>query len=369
VAQSSLSNRQRFALVHDWLTIPGGSEDVFREINDLFPGVVFTSQWDAHRVPFLAGREVRSSFVQRMPLALTKHYLYAPILPYIYRGFDLSEFDVVLSDSHSFAHGVRKRPGGLHINYYHTPARSLWVPEVDPRASSPMLRWLAARMRVMDRIAARNPDLVIANSRTVAERIKQAYDRDVDAVIYPPVHVDRWIENPRKSEDLGFLYLGRLISYKRVDLAIEAAMKMGVPLQVVGEGPLEKSLRRKVGEHANIVFHGRLKRSDLAELVSRCRALIFPGVEDFGIVPVEAMAAGLPVVAYGTGGATETILPEFGEFFHEQTPDALIAAMERVNSRRFDTEAMRAHTRQFSVDRFREEYGSFVESSIARWSA
>src|SRR5687768_7962537 len=137
----------QFALVHDWLTAPGGSEDVFREICRLFPGVVFTSQYDPARIRFLEGMEVRKSFVQRMPLALKKHYIYAPLLPRVYRGFDLSQFDVVLSDSHSFAHGVRKRPDALHINYYHTPARSLWVPEIDDRATGFLRSRIARRLK------------------------------------------------------------------------------------------------------------------------------------------------------------------------------------------------------------------------------
>lgn len=366
----SNSDSLRFALVHDWLTVPGGSEDVFREICSLFPGVVFTSQWDAARIHFPPSQDVRTSFVQRLPLALTKHYLYAPILPGVYRGFDLREFDVVLSDSHSFAHGVIKRPDALHVNYYHTPARSLWAPEVDARATSGsfafLKRLIARRLKALDLVASRNPDVILANSKTTAARIKRAYSREVDAVIYPPVRVDRWLEIPRRSDRLGLLYFGRLIPYKRVDLAIQAAIQTGDKLQIVGEGPLERSLKEMAVGHPDILFHGRLPNEDLAAVVSESRALLFPGYEDFGIVPVEAMAAGLPVVAFAAGGVTESVLPEFGEFFDTQRPEALGAAIQRAKTRSFDSDAMRLHARRFRTERFRDEYRAAINGAIAK---
>lgn len=366
----------RFALVHDWLTIPGGSEDVFREICALYPGVAFTSQWDPDRVRFLRDYEVRTSFVQKLPLALTKHYIYAPVLPNVYRNFSTDEFDVILSDSHSFAHGVPKKPGALHICYYHTPARSLWVPEVDPRASTGKLAFLkkmvARRLRRLDLVASRNPDVIFANSHTTAERVRRIYGREVKQVIYPPVHVNRWLDVPRRSESKGLLYWGRLISYKRVDLAIEAAKRTGDRLQIVGEGPLEHHLKQMAEGYPQIEFHGRLPDEDLKALMSECRAFVFPAYEDFGIVAVEALAAGLPVVAFKAGGSTETVLPEFGQLFESQTVDAVVDAIQSLEGRRFDVEAMRQHARKFSADRFRTEYKAAIDAEIERhfsWSA
>src|SRR5688572_19390957 len=165
--RSSVASGLKVALVHDWLTVPAGSEEVFAQMVDMFPGTVFTSQWDRSRVKFIEHLEVRTSYVQRLPWALRRHYLYAPLLPGVYRGFDLRAFDLVLSSSHSFAHGVRKAPGALHINYYHTPARSLWVPEIDSRASRTFLhRLIASRLRKLDLEASKRPDVLLANSRT-----------------------------------------------------------------------------------------------------------------------------------------------------------------------------------------------------------
>jgi glycosyltransferase involved in cell wall biosynthesis len=356
------------ALVHDWLTVPAGSEDVFREICAMYPGTVFTSQWDRERVKFIEGMDVRTSFVQHMPLALKKHYLYAPFLPRAYRGFETNEFDVILSDSHSFAHGVRKKSGGLHINYYHTPARSLWTPEIDPRATSghlaPLKRAIAARLKTLDLESSKNPDVILANSRTTAARIRKFYEREVDAVIYPPVDTGKWLDTPREADDLGYLVFGRLIGYKRVDLAIEAAKQMGVKLQIVGSGPLEKELKAQAAGCSNITFHGRLPDAELKQVMSLCRALLFPGYEDFGIVPVEAMAAGLPVVAYGVGGAGETVMPECGTLFYEQSVSELVEAMRSLDSKSIDERFLRNHALQFDRARFQREYSEIVERAV-----
>lgn len=334
----------------------------------MFPGVVFTSQWDQEQIRFIRDMDVRTSYVQRMPLALKKHYLYAPMLPRVYKNFQMKEFDVILSDSHSFAHGVTKRADALHICYYHTPARALWVPEIDGRANSGKLaflrRMIARRLRRLDLVASRNPDVIFANSQTTADRLKKFYGRDVAKVIYPPVHVEKWLEVPRKSDRLGLMYWGRLIPYKRVDLAIEAAKITGEPLQIVGSGPSEKELKDLAAGHRNITFHGRLPDAELMTIMSESRAFLFPAYEDFGIVAVEAMAAGLPVVAYGVGGATETVLPDYGVLFPEQTVQSVVQAIGQLNGRIFKTFEMREHAKKFHVDKFRKRYREAVETAI-----
>lgn len=356
----------KIALVHDWLTVPGGAEDVFREMVDLFPGTVFTSQFDANRIRFLEGHEVRTSYVQRLPWALKRHYIYAPLLAGVYSRFDLREFDVVLSDSHSFAHGVRKRPDALHVCYYHTPARSLWVPQIDRRASGGLVKPLIARrLKTLDLAASKRPDVLLANSRTTAARIEKFYGREVREVIYPPVRTDKFLGIPRLSDDEGLLYWGRLIPYKRIDLAIEAAKRLGCRLNIVGGGPLEGQLRAQAAGATNIVFHGRLPDEDLHRLMSHSKAFVFPGYEDFGIVVVEALAAGLPVVAYGQGGATESVLPGFGVLFEHQTVEDLVGAIERLNDLVFDEVAARAHAKTFDREVFRERYRSVVDECIA----
>ncbi|MCO5297325.1 MAG: glycosyltransferase [Fimbriimonadaceae bacterium] len=360
-------NGRRVALIHDWLTVPAGSEAVFAEVCALFPGTVFASQIDAERCTFLRPYPLRPSAIQKLPFALTKHWLYAPVLPNVYAGMDLSEFDLVLSDSHSFAHGVRRAPGALHVNYYHTPARSLWVPEIDPRAGKTWLhRMIAKRLKRLDFVASKRPDVIFTNSETTAARVRKFYGREVDQVIYPPVHTEAWLKVPRKSTDAGLITWGRLIGYKRVDLAIESVRRTGQALHVVGSGPLEAELRAQAADCPNITFHGRLGDAELMELMAHCKAFVFPAYEDFGIVAVEAMAAGLPVVAFAEGGASETVRDEFGVRFPEQSVDALVAALEELDRREFDEQALREHAKQYDVSVFRREYRKAVDAAIEK---
>lgn len=351
------------ALVHDWLTVPAGSEEVFREMCGLFPGVVFTSLFEPSRFPWLEGREVRTSFLQRLSAARRRHHLAAPILPPAYRSFDLSQFDLVLSSSHSFAHGVRKAPGALHVCYYHTPARSLWVPEVDPRASRTFVhRAIARNLKRQDLAASRGVDVALANSRTTAERIRRFYGREAQ-VVYPPVHVGRWVDTPCIDQDLGYLYWGRLIAYKRIDLLIDAARRRGFPLQIVGSGPMEAALRERAAGLANVAFHGRLDDDALKRVMSRCRAFLFAAYEDFGIVAVEAMAAGLPVVALSEGGASESVTSKTGVLMREQSVEALLDAIEELESRAYDRAMLRERAWEFDVAVFRERYQQAVHQA------
>lgn len=353
------------ALVHDWLTVPGGAEEVLREVFQLFPGTVFTAQFDSARFPWLDGRSVRSSWVSALPWSKSRHYLYAPILADVYRRMDISAFDLVLTDSHSFAHHVRKRPEALHVCYYHTPARSLWAPEIDPRAGrDPLRRVIARRLRRLDLAASKNPDVVLANSKTTAERIRRVYGRAVEEIIYPPVDTSLWADVERTSDVEGFLMWGRLIAYKRFDLAIEAAKQVGCRLNIVGDGPFRSALERLAAGYDNIRFHGRLPDADLKRLMGRSRAVLFPGYEDFGIVPVEALAAGLPVVSYGRGGASETVTDACGTQFFEQTPESLREAIETLQERTFEPSVLRARASEFDSSVFRAKYRAAIERAL-----
>lgn len=350
------------ALVHDWVTVPGGAEEVLREIVQLFPGTVFTAQFNPARFKWLDGVPVRDTWVSRMPFSRQRHYLYAPILADVYARMDLSGFKLILTDSHTFAHHVRKPEGAVHLCYYHTPARSLWAPEVDDRAGSdPLRKMIAKRLRRLDLLASKNPDVLFANSQTTANRIRKAYGREVEEVIYPPVETSKWIEVERRSDRLGFLVWGRLIRYKRFDLAIEAARTSGFPLQIVGAGPLESSLKQLAAGASNVTFHGRIDDEQLRQLMSECRGVLFPGYEDFGIVPVEAMAAGLPVAAYGEGGASETVTPECGVQFTQQSQAALAGAVKSLESREFDPAVLKARALEFDTQVFRRKYRAAVE--------
>jgi glycosyltransferase involved in cell wall biosynthesis len=353
------------ALVHDWLTVPGGSEAVFEQICDLYPGDVFASQIDARGLKFLERHELHPSFLQKMPLSLKKHHLYAPLMPSVYSGMDLSDYDLVLSDSHSFAHGVRRRSDALHINYYHTPARSLWLPEIDNRASKTALhRAIAGSLRKLDLEASKRPDILFANSQTTADRILKFYGRKVSQIIYPPVNVSQYLKVERKSDGEGLLYWGRLIDYKRVDLAIEAAIALGQKLNIVGAGPLAKKLQQRGEGHRNIRFWGRLSEEDLQKLIANSKSLVFPGYEDFGIVPVEALAAGLPVIAFGEGGVVESVTDGMGVLFKEQTVESVVEAIREFDKKSFDSAALKNHAAKFDVSRFREQYKGAVTEAV-----
>jgi glycosyltransferase involved in cell wall biosynthesis len=360
----------RVALVHDWLTIPGGAELVLEEIYRLYPATIVAAQYNAKRFPAFANAKVVTSGISELPLSKTKHYVYAPILADVYARFDMSAYDLILTDSHSFAHGVRKRTDALHICYYHTPARSLWYPEIDNRAGAdPLRRMIAKRLRRLDLEASKGPDLLLANSLTTARRIEETYGRKVDEVIYPPVRTQTWSEVERSSDDEGFLAYGRLVTHKRFDLAIEAAKLTGDKLNIVGAGPLDAKLKELASGAKNIFFHGRLADADLKVLMSRSRALLFPGYEDFGIIPVEALAAGLPVIAYGEGGAVETVGREFGVLFKTQSPDCLAEAMLSIRNLGFDSGVLKSQAAKFDEEVFRTKYRDFVETAWQKWTS
>lgn len=361
----NLPGSPRIALVHDWLTVPGGAEEVLREIHDLFPGDVFCSQFDAKRFPWLDGARVTPTALQGLPGSLTRHAIYAPLMPAAYRQFDLRNYDLILTDSHSFAHQAVPARGALHIVYYHTPARSLWVPEIDDRASrTPIHKAIAARLKKLDLEASKHPDVLISNSQTTADRIKRFYGRDVSHVIYPPVNTAPWQSiTPRGGDAL--ITWGRLVPYKRVDLAIAAAMASETLLHVVGDGPQRPALEALASNSPWIRFHGRLSDDALHNLLGECRAAVFPGYEDFGIVPVEAMAAGIPVIAFDAGGAAETVPEGLGIRFAEQTADSLVDAIRRLDSLEVTSQALRNHASRFDRSVFRKQYSEAIAHAWA----
>jgi glycosyltransferase involved in cell wall biosynthesis len=348
---------RRSAIVHDWLATPGGSEKVLLELLELLPDAeLFTAVYDRERWPALQDRDVNVSFIDRLPGARRHYPKLLPLMNMAFESFDLSGFDLVVSSSHSCAKNVLTGSETLHLCYCHTPMRHAWEPrhlngELGP-GSALAARMLLGRLRRNDLLGASRPDAFVANSNHVAARIRKHYRRDA-VVIPPPVNVDRHLHRPRNERDY-YLVLGRIVPYKKVDLAVGACATLGRPVKVVGEGRGIEAARAAAGPGAE--FLGYLPDEDVAELLSGARALLFPGEEDFGIVPVEAQAAGVPVIAYREGGIQDTVLEgETGVFHAEQTVTSVASAILQFESMEFDEYRIRANARRFGSARFRAE--------------
>lgn len=365
----------RVALVHDWLTGMRGGERCLEVFCEIFPDAdLFTLLHVPGSVSrVIERRRITTSFIQRLPAAARSYRSYLPLFPAAVRRFDLSGYDLVLSLSHAVAKGVGVPQGTLHLCYCFTPMRYVW--DLYDDYFGPRSGWLtrtlmppvAATLRRWDRRTATRVHHFVAISRFVADRIRRVWGRDSD-VIHPPVDVSRF----RVEETSGNYYLvvSALAPYKRVDLAVLAANRLGRRLVIVGSGPEERHLRALAGP--TVEFLGWRSDEDVAEIYARCRALLFPAVEDFGIVPLEAMASGKPVIALGQGGATETVIPPGGAepptglFFDLQTPDAMADAIRRFEAEpsRFDPKALRARAEAFDRPIFKERIAAWV---ARRW--
>ena len=360
----------RVAVAHDWLTIPGGSEDVVLELLELFPQAeLFTTVYDpAPWPPQITERKVHASFLNRIPGATRNYPKLLPLMNRAFESFDLSGFDLVLSSSHANAKNVRTPPRTLHVCYCHTPMRYAWEPdflagEEIGRATRMLLPPLLGRLRRVDRKGAARPDVFVANSAHVAARIERFYDRKA-VVVHPPVDVGHYLgidrRPPADADGEGFyLVFGRVVPYKRVDLALAGAALAGRAVKVAGGGRALDAARAAAGPGAELL--GRVSDARRDELLSRARALLVPGEEDFGIVPVEAQAAGLPVIAYGVGGARETVVDGVtGVLFEPQTAEALAAAIARFERLALEPAAARENARRFGRERFRAEMAAVI---------
>jgi glycosyltransferase involved in cell wall biosynthesis len=362
----------RVALVHDWLTGMRGGERCLEVFSELFPDAdLFTLLHAPGSVsPVIEAHRITTSFIQRLPGAAESYRHFLPLFPFAIQRFDLRGYDLVLSSSHCVAKGARIPKGALHLSYCFTPMRYVWDRYDDyfgARAGLPvrlLMPPVAAALRLWDRSTASRVHHFAAISRFVAERIDRCYGRSAE-VIYPPVDTQRF----KLSEEAGEFYLvvSALTPYKRVDLAVQAANRLGFRLVVAGSGPEERRLKALAGR--TVEFLGWRSDQEVADLYARCRALLFPGLEDFGIAPLEAMASGKPVIAFGRGGALETVVPwepgndaATGFLFSEQTADALVAAIRRceANAHRLNPKALRAHAEAFDRPLFKERIAAWV---------
>ena len=362
----------KLAIVHDYLNQMGGAERVLLVLHELFPQApIYTSIYAPQLVhPAFQRMDVRTTFMQRLPAAHNHHQAYLPVYPFAFESLDLRAYDVVLSMSSGWAKNVLTRPETCHVCYCLTPMRFGWSFE-EYVAGERLAGWqrrllapLLTGLRVWDVAGANRVDHFAAISAAVARRIRKFYRRDAE-VIFPPVDTSAYAYCGGDAADEGyFLVVSRLIPYKRVDLAIEACNRLGAPLKIVGEGRDRPRLEQLAGR--TVEFLGEVDDATKRRYLHGCRAFIFPGEEDFGIAPLEATAAGRPVVAYAAGGALDTIVDgRTGVLFDRQHPASLACALQRVESIRWDRRAIAAHAATFSVPTFKSRLQQFVERSVA----
>ena len=364
----------RVAIVHERFTEPGGSERVVEQLYAMWPdATIYAALVDRAALPAgLRDADVRASLLQPLYRGGRRYAHFLPLLPAAMARLDVSDADVVIASHHAFANRVRPRPGALLISYTHTPARWMWEPgflsnETGGRSGRLLLRAFAKTQRRADVEAAGKADLIVANSRHVAGRIKRWWQRDA-TVVAPPVDIGRFTPDPNVEREDFFLLAGRLVPYKRPDAAAAAARRSGTKLVVVGEGRMRRAVEAAGG--SNVELLGPVDDDTLLSLYRRCRAVLLPGEEDFGIIPVEAQACGTPVLARGLGGVQDSVLPgRTGTLYPAlggtDEVEALAEAMRTFDGSIFNPAVLRAHAVSFSPQafhaRFRAAVGSLME--------
>lgn len=358
----------KIALVHDYLVQYGGAERVLENFCEMFPNApIYTLVYDENltRQRF-KGKVIRTSFLQKWPFSRRQHRLFPLLMATAIEQFDFSRYDVVLSDSSSFSKGIIVPPGTLHICYMHTPMRYAWddcqryIRDFGyPFFVKIFIPFFVNILRIWDKASAKRPDIIIANSEFVAQRIRKYYGRTVD-VIHPPVDISLFTT---EKEESYFLMVGRLIAYKRHDIVIEAFNRLGWELKIIGKGPEEDRLKSMAKE--NIEFLGEISDEELSHYYAHSKAFIFPQEEDFGIVAIEALASGKPLIAY-QGGDIVRHTEEFKNvlFFGDQTSYAVEEALKKFSSCAFDAKVIRETAKKFDKKNFQKKIQSFINKYV-----
>lgn len=350
----------KVALVYDRINKWGGAESVLLALHEIWPDApLYTSVYDKSLTPWANAFKVRTSFLQKLPLPKNAHEYYPFLMGIAFESFNFDEYDVVISVTHEFAKAIITKPKTLHLCYCLTPTSYLWS-GYDNYFQNDFLRTLSQPLvkylRWYDKIVAQRPDKYVAISKTVQERIKKYYVRDSD-LIYPPVNLGNF---GHKGD--FFLVVSRLVPNKKIDIAIKACNELNLPLKIVGTGREEQKLK-SIAKN-NIEFLGNLTEEELRKYYQSCLALIVPGEEDFGIVSVEAQSFGKPVIAFGAGGSTETIIEgKTGWFFPEQTAQSLVSLIEKIDPRKINSEDCVRNAKKYSLANFKHEFEQYVQNS------
>ena len=367
----------KLALVHDWLTTIGGAEKTLEAIYEVFPAPIYTLVKNENilKNTIFEKANINTSFIQRLPFAKTKYRNYLPLFPLAIEQFDLSEYDLIISSSHAVAKGVLINSNQLHICYCYTPIRYAWDLYYHYLKESNLNKgikgWIAKyflhKIRIWDYTTSNRPDYYIAISKYIAKRIKKIYGKE-SVVIYPPVDVDKF-EVYTKKENF-YLTASRMVPYKKIDLIVESFSKMpDKKLVVIGDGPDFEKIKSKAGKNVEIL--GYQPFGVLKDYMQKAKAFIFAAEEDFGIIPVEAQACGTPVIAYGKGGVTETVIEnKTGMFFNKQNIESLIEVINKFEEieDKFDSNIIRKNAEKFSKERFKKEFKNFVEEKTKEFN-
>jgi glycosyltransferase involved in cell wall biosynthesis len=370
-----MKNQKKIAIVCDWLTSVGGAERVLLAMHELYPDApIYTSQYDPSKINWFDDAKVKTTWLQSLPKKSTVRKLLPVLRRQAFQHLDLSDYDIIISSSGAEAKAVKKlKKDAVHITYCHAPTHYYWsrydeyLKEPGFGMLNPVaragLKILGGPMRKWDYKVAQQPDVLIANSTHIQQKIQEYYDRD-STVIFPPVDLDRFNKYAAVTKRKGMVVAGRQVPYKRFDLAIAAAIKMNIPLTVIGDGPMHAKLVQQAKNHKNITFLLNPTDKEMPKLFSKAEVFLFPGVEDFGITPVEAMAAGTPVVAFGEGGALDYVTDTTGILFYEQTVSSLVEAIEAALLSKWNHKKISKEVKRFNKESFKKQLSSVVKQYL-----